>query len=80
MLVRGFYYDGWHPSDKPRKERKREEFLAHMAQAFDCNSDANPETITRAVLQVVSRHVSAGEIQGVKSSLPEAIRLLWTEA
>ena len=24
MLVRGFYYEGWHPHDKPTKERKKE--------------------------------------------------------
>jgi hypothetical protein len=31
MLVRGFYYEGWHPSGKPLKDRKKSEFLAHVA-------------------------------------------------
>ena len=31
MLVRGFYYEGWHPHGKPVKERHKEEFLADIA-------------------------------------------------
>jgi uncharacterized protein (DUF2267 family) len=27
MLVRGFYYDGWHPADKPLKYRDKRPFL-----------------------------------------------------
>ena len=34
MLVRGLYYEGWTPKGKPIKERKREDFLAHIAAAF----------------------------------------------
>jgi len=34
MLVRGFYYEGWHPADKPIKERKKEEFLVHPTNAY----------------------------------------------
>ena len=29
MLVRGFYYEGWDPSGKPLKMRKKEELLAY---------------------------------------------------
>jgi len=77
MLIRGFYYEGWHPHGKPVKERHKEEFLAHIAAAFRDDPEINPERVTRAVFQVLSKHVSAGEIEGVKRSLPEEIRSLW---
>jgi len=77
MLVRGFYYEGWHPHGKPVKERHREEFLAHVAAAFRDDLDIDPEQITGAVLQVLSKHVTAGEIEGVKHSLPTELRSLW---
>ncbi len=78
MLVRGFYYEGWHPHGKPVKERHKEEFLAHVAADFRDDPDVDPERVARAVFQVLSKHVTGGEIEGVKRSLPTEIRSLWT--
>ena len=78
MLVRGFYYEGWHPHGKPVKERHKEEFLAHIAAAFRDDPDVDPEQVARAVFQVLSKHVTSGEIDGVKRSLPTEIRALWS--
>lgn len=77
MLIRGFYYEGWHPHGKPVRERHKEEFLAHIAAAFQ-ELEVDPENVTRAVLQVLSKHVSAGEIASVKQSLPTELRSLWS--
>ena len=77
MLIRGFYYEGWHPHDKPLKERHKEEFLAHIAAAFR-ELEIDPEEVARAVLQVLSKHVSAGEIASMKQSLPTELRSLWS--
>ncbi len=66
MLVRGFYYEGWQPRDQPRKARKPEEFLAEVGSV--CQGE--PERVTRAVLRLLLRHVSAGEIHGIKHVLP----------
>jgi len=76
MLIRGFYYEGWHPGGKPVKERKKEEFLAHVATAFP---DDNPEEVVRAVFQVIAKHVTPGEIMHVRINLPGEIRSLWSE-
>lgn len=75
MLVRGFYYEGWHPHGKPVKERKKEEFLAPVAAEFKVD---DPEEIVRGVFDVVSRHVTTGEIDSVKHCLPAEIRALWS--
>ena len=77
MLVRGFYYEGWHPHGKPVKERHREEFLAHIGATFPEEPYVDPERVTRAVLQVLSKHVTPGEIEGVKRNLPAELRALW---
>jgi uncharacterized protein (DUF2267 family) len=78
MLIRGFYYEGWHPHDKPVKERHKEAFVAHVAAAFRDDSDVDPERVTRVVFQVLSKHVTSGEIESVKRSLPAEIRSLWS--
>jgi len=59
------------------KERHKEEFLAHVAVAFRDDPEVDPERVTRAVLQVLSKHVTSGEIESVKRSLPTELRALW---
>ena len=77
MLVRGFYYEGWHVADKPLKERRKEAFLSHIAEAFRDSPDVDPEEVARAVFQVMEKHVTAGEIEGVKHCLPTELRAMW---
>jgi len=79
MLVRGFYYEGWHPHGKPLRERKKEEFLAHVRDAFKNDHDPDPEPVARAVFQLLANHVTRGEVSKVKHMLPEEIRSLWPE-
>jgi len=74
MLIRGFYYEGWHPTGTPVKERKREDFLAHIAAAFRGEPGIDAEDIARAVFQVIAKHVTPGEIKHVKIALPGEIR------
>jgi len=79
MLIRGLYYEGWTPSGKPVKERKKEDFLAHIAAALRGHPEIYPEGVAWAVFKVLEKHVSAGEIGDVKSVLPAQIRSLWPE-
>jgi uncharacterized protein (DUF2267 family) len=76
MVVRGIYYEGWHPAGKPLKEH-RAAFLSHIADAFKFDSGADPERICHAVLGTLEKHVTAGEVEKVKASLPGDLRELW---
>lgn len=78
MLMRGIYYEGWTPAKTPVTERSREAFLAHVAEQFPSESVTQTEDVTRAVFRVISKHVTGGEIEDIKSSLPKPIRELWT--
>lgn len=77
MLVRGMYYEGWRPAAVPVKERRRDEFLAHITDAFVFDVDADSAEILGGVLRVLERHITEGGIHKVKSVLPEPIRELW---
>jgi len=76
MLVRGFYYEGWRPSGKPIKDRRRDSFLFQISERFS-DPTIDSEEVVRAVLRVLNKHVSAGEIEGVKHCLPSDLRTLW---
>lgn len=79
MLLRGVYYEGWHPAGTPVRERKKEEFLAHIATAFRDDPGVNVEAVARGVFQVIAKHVTPGEIKHVKFALPGELRSLWAE-
>jgi uncharacterized protein (DUF2267 family) len=78
MLVRGFYYEGWNLKNKPHKERRKEEFLDHVREAFRDDSPVNPQQIVRAVFRVLQRHTSPGEIDQVKHAMPKTMQELWS--
>lgn len=77
LLIRGAYYEGWHPAHKPVKERTKGQFLAHIGDAFELDWEVDHEDVTRAVFKVIARHVTAGEIEDVKHMLPPEVRDLW---
>jgi uncharacterized protein (DUF2267 family) len=79
LLIRGLYYEGWTPNGKPVKERRKEQFLAHIAAAFRNHAEIYPEGVTWAVFKVLQKHVSPGEISDVKHVLPARLRSLWPE-
>ena len=77
MLIRGFYYEGWDPTDKPQRERHKEQFLARIEQQFRDDTSVDPEEIVWVVFSVIANRVTIGEIEDVKHILPTEIRELW---
>jgi uncharacterized protein (DUF2267 family) len=78
MLVRGFYFEGWHPSDKPLRDRSAETFLTDVANYFPTD-EVDPEQVIRAVISVMAQHLPAGEIEALIRVLPRHIRELCFE-
>lgn len=76
LLIRGFYYDGWQPAGKPLKERRREEFLAHIVDQFP-QGNIDPEQTVRAVFKLLTHRLPRGEIDAIIGQMPKEIRDLW---
>lgn len=74
LLVRGMYYDGWRPGATPVKERRKEQFVAHVSEAFALDTEADPEQICRSVLKVVEKHVTPGAINNLRDVLPAEVQ------
>ena len=79
MLVRGFYYEGWHPAGRPYRERSKEQFLDHVEERLRGREHLVSEQVTRAVFRLLEDRVSGGEIAKVKHALPKPVRDLWSE-
>jgi len=77
MLIRGIYYEGWHPGGKGHKADRRE-FLESIREHFRSSVwSVDPTELVEAVFRVLERHVTAGELEDVKRSLPADLRDLW---
>lgn len=77
MLVRGIYYEGWHPGGKGHKA-DRTEFLDSIGRQFRSTVwRLDPTELAEAVFRVLERHVTPGELEDVKRSLPAELRELW---
>jgi uncharacterized protein (DUF2267 family) len=77
MLLRGLYYEGWTPTEKPRMARKREEFLEQIAVTLRKAPEIYPEAVAWGLFKVLEKHVSQGELRDVKAVLSPDIRALW---
>lgn len=78
-LVRGEFFEGYHPAGKLETYRSRDEFLRRVNEELEAVGGANPEMVTRAVLTVLNGKVTEGEVEDVRHMLPSSIRDLWPE-
>lgn len=77
QLIRGAYYEGWHPAGTPVKTRSREAFIARVQQAFQTDPMGDAEAAVSAVFAVLSERVTEGEMADVRRSLPKPVRQLF---
>ena len=72
--------DVWRPAGKPDKCRTRKEFFGKLQGELTRDElRRDPERVFCAVVQTLSQHVTNGEVEEVKQSLPSEIRELWPE-
>lgn len=80
MLIRGFYFEGWKPSEAPKKIRDKDAFVSEVAAAFGDMGADDPEDLVRALFKQLQFRISEGEIQDVRQVLPKQIEALWPQA
>lgn len=80
MLVRGIYYEGWHPTvdGKPASGvHNPEEFFALVDRELSRHPNIQPEIAVRAVFTVLARHLDPSETEKVIHVLPRRLQELW---
>ncbi|MGC4853408.1 DUF2267 domain-containing protein [Micromonospora sp. DT4] len=75
VLVRGIYFDGWNPSNVPIK-LNRDDFLYEVRQGFPYDAEGGAERVTQVVLDTLRRHVTQGEWQDVKDTMPKDLAMM----
>jgi uncharacterized protein (DUF2267 family) len=80
MLVRGFYYEDWKPASTPVKFKTTQEFYDAVKENFAADQNVNPMRLTQAVLQVLARNLSPGELEKLRAIFPPHLREIWIES
>jgi uncharacterized protein (DUF2267 family) len=77
MLIRGMYFEGWHPASTPTHERHLEDFLEHVARELPNGLRGDPEEPVRAVFLVIWESIDQGEVGKLIKVFPSELRQLW---
>ncbi|HWL81013.1 MAG TPA: DUF2267 domain-containing protein [Roseomonas sp.] len=80
LLVRGTYYDQWHPSAQPERSRTLQAFLARVEAGLNGTPQLDAREAARAVFYTVTHHVDPGQVAKVVEALPEEVRALWHDS
>ncbi len=77
MLVRGFYYEGWHPQDKPKRYHRKGPFLEQVRSEVPTLDDTQLERAVSSVFETLESEIPGGELEQVRHALPADLRELW---
>ncbi len=76
ILLRGLYYDGWHPGARTAG-RGRQAFLERIGDGVHRDSAIDPEDVARAMFALLSLRMPAAEVENAKVATPLALHNLW---
>jgi uncharacterized protein (DUF2267 family) len=83
IFIRGIFFENWHPSCAPLKERKADIFLhsveEHLKEFKESTQDVDSLIAVKAVFKTLSDKISEGEIEKILNILPKQIRSIWEE-
>lgn len=75
-LLRGLYYEGWHPGRHPEAKSRRA-FLERIHDGVHRDPAVDAEQVARAVLALLADRLPAAEIEDVKAATPRELHNLW---
>ena len=74
IFIRGIFYEAWEPSATPDQARDLDTFLERIASEARLAGSTEASFAAAAANRVLSRHISAGEIDSLLHVLPARLR------
>ncbi|MER8880810.1 DUF2267 domain-containing protein [Mesorhizobium sp. M0684] len=75
-LLRGFYYEGWHPGRRATGTN-RSSFLDRIHDGVHRDPAVDPEEVARSVLGQFADRLSTAEMEEAKATTPRVLHDLW---
>jgi len=77
VLIRGVFFEGWRPLNGLGHDRRKADFIAVVRRESGFGETVDFDRAIGAVLHLIDRHVSAGEVEQVRNSMRKALRQIW---
>ncbi|HEY7242806.1 MAG TPA: DUF2267 domain-containing protein [Xanthobacteraceae bacterium] len=75
-LLRGLYYEGWHPGRRP-SSHSRAAFLERITDGVHRDPAVDAEQLARTVFALLAAHMPAAELEDTKAATPGPLHNLW---
>jgi uncharacterized protein (DUF2267 family) len=75
-LLRGLYFDGWHPSGHVAS-RTLSTFLQRVHDGVHRDPAVDAEQVAKAAFALIAEHLPAAELESAKAATPTALHNLW---
>ena len=75
-LLRGLYYEGWHPSGRTTSP-SRTAFIERIQDGVHRAPGIDAEEVARAVLALLAARLPPVELEDAKAATPRALHNLW---
>ena len=79
LILRGMFFEGWHPKNTPVHERHAVDFVAAVEEQIGDVLEYQGLSDVKAVFNVINAHISRGEVEDVRACLPQELKELWPE-
>lgn len=77
LVIRGIFFENWHPRFIPTQEIKKEDFLSAIAETLYPYTEVDVEETTRGVLQVLGEKLPFGELENIIQNMSKEIQELY---
>jgi uncharacterized protein (DUF2267 family) len=74
IVIRGAFFQHWQPNHHQSAYRNRSEFLGRFAGEAGITNESDAIFAAEAAMRVLRRHVSAAEMQDIRSLFPQDVR------
>lgn len=75
-LLRGLYYEGWHPGGRPAA-RSRGAFLERIHDGVHRDPAVDAEQVARAVFSLLATRLPVAELEDAMAATPKPLHNLW---
>jgi uncharacterized protein (DUF2267 family) len=75
-LLRGLYYEGWHPGGRG-SAKSRGAFLDRIHDGVHRDPGVDTEQVARAVLALLAARMPPAELEAAKAATPRPLHNLW---